>query len=85
MPSAVMVADTAVPLKDISVCFPKRKNQFFEIVVSSKNKTPTGIEDDAWDYCDTVMAKVRSRGDALKIAKDYANKRFLPVFAVLLR
>ncbi len=85
MPSAVMVADTAVPLKDISVCFPKRKNQFFEIVVSVKNKTPTGIEDDNWDFCDTVMAKVRNRDDALTIAKDYANRRFVPVFAVLLR
>jgi hypothetical protein len=85
MPSAVMVADTTVPLKDSSVCFPKRKNQFFEIVVSTRNKTPTDIEDDAWDYCDTVMAKVRNRDDALKIAKDYANKRFVTVFAVLLR
>ncbi len=85
MPSAVMVADTAVPLKDISVCFPKRKNQFFEIVVSERSKTPTGIEDDAWDYCDTVMATVRNRDDALTIAKDYANKRFVAVTAVLLR
>jgi hypothetical protein len=31
------------------------------------------------------MAKMRHRGDALKIAKDYANKRFTPAIAVLLR
>ncbi len=42
MPSAVMVADTAVPLKDISVCFPKRKNQFFEIVVSTEKQDTDG-------------------------------------------
>ena len=80
-----MIANTVIPLKDISICFPKRKNQFFEIAVSLKDRRPTSLEDDVWDRCTTIMAKVRNRDDAVQIAKDYANNRFFPASAVMLR
>jgi hypothetical protein len=80
-----MITNTVAPLKDLSVCFPKRKNQFFEIAVSQSGRQPTTLDDDAWDRCTTVMVKVRHRDDALQIAKDYANNRFFPVSAVTLR
>ncbi len=80
-----MIANTVVPLKDISVCFPKRKNQFFEISVSLKDRRPTSLEDEAWDRCTTVVVKVLHRDAAVQIAKDYANNRFCPVSAVILR
>jgi hypothetical protein len=85
VPSPVLIANTAVPLKDTSVCFPKRKNQFYEIAVSVNPRRPTSLDDEAWDRCTTIVAKVLHRDDALQIAKDYANNRFISVSAVMLR
>jgi hypothetical protein len=85
LPAPVMIANTVAPLKDLSVCFPKRKNQFYEIAVSHGGRRPTTLEDDAWHRCTTIMAKVRDRDDAVQIAIDYANNRFSPVAAVILR
>lgn len=85
MPSPVLIPNTAVPLKDTSVCFPKRKNQFYEIAISMHHQRPSSLDDDAWDRCTTIVAKVLHRDDAVQIAKDYANNRFLSVSAVMLR